>query len=140
MHKALYSQAPNARGKAARSTAVCPVRAAEQQRWLVDLPHALKALVVPPVRLDVHREYEMQAERIQGRDAGDAPCFNEVRYVLTALRSDDDEVFYEAPVYAETLTAWRLIDARWLICKTTVNRNACQPSQTHFSVSDHMPR
>ena len=84
--------------------------------------------------------YPMQAERAQGRDSANTPCFSEFRYVLTQLRSDDDEVFYEAPVYAETLTSWRLIDARWLVCRTTLDRLGHGGSQTAFSISERMPR
>lgn len=134
MVPALYTQQPNA------TAWPCPVHVAQQQRWLQDLPHDLQALVVPPVKVDVFQEYEMQAERAQGRDAANAPCFFEFRYVLTELRSDDDEVFYETPVYAETLTSWRLLDARWLICKTTLDRRAHCGSQTVLSVSERMPR
>ncbi len=39
----------------------------------------------------------MAADRICGRDAVNEPCFCAFRYVLTQLRSDDDEVYYEAP-------------------------------------------
>lgn len=134
MATALYTRQPSADAQS------CPARTAQQQRWLVDLPQDLQALVVAPVCMDVFREYEMQAERAQGRDAANTPCFYEFRYVLTTLRSDDDEVFYEAPVYAETLTSWRLIDERWLVCKTTLDRTEHRSSHTSFSLSDCMPR
>ena len=132
MSTALYTKLPNA--------GHCPSRQAQIRRWLTDLPHALQSLVVAPVTLDVFQEYEMQAERAQGRDAADTPCYTEFRYVLTELRSDDDEVFYETPVYAETLTSWRLIDERWLVCRTTLDRLGHGSSQTKFSVSERMPR
>jgi hypothetical protein len=60
--------------------------------------------------------------------------------VLTQLRSDDDEVFYEMPIYVETLTSWRLIDERWLVCRTTLDRQSHGGSHTEFSVSERMPR
>lgn len=132
MSAALYTKLPNA--------GHCPSRQAQARRWLTDLPHDLKALVVAPVTVDVFQEYEMQAERAQGRDAADTPCFSEFRYVLTELRSDDDEVFYETPVYAETLTSWRLIDERWLVCRTTLDRLGHGGSQTELSLSEQMPR
>ena len=118
----------------------CPSRKVQGQRWLTDLPPDLQDLVVPPVSMDVFREYEMQAERAQGRDAANAPCFSEFRYVLTQLRSDDDEVFYEMPVFAETLTTWRLIDERWLVCRTTLDRLDYSGSNTSFAISNTMPR
>lgn len=134
MPQALYIPQPNA------APSVCPAHAALHQRWQEGLPLGLQGLVVPPVCLDVFREYEMQAERIQGRDAANTPCYCEFRYVLTELRSDDDEVFYEAPVYAETLTSWRMLDERWLVCRTTLNRNEACGAQTSLTISDCMPR
>jgi hypothetical protein len=98
MFNALYSELPNA-GRTA-----CPARQPQGKRWQTDLPRDLQELVVPPVTVDVFQEYEMQAER--ARDSTNAPCFSEFRYVITQLRSDDDEVFYEMPIYTETLTGW----------------------------------
>lgn len=118
----------------------CPARARQAQRWKSDLPAHLTALVVEPVSLEVHREYEMQAERVQGRDRENAPCFYEHRYVLTQLRTDDDDVFYEVPVYVEALTSWRLIDERWLVCRTTIDRLGRAGAQTQFTLSASMPR
>ncbi len=134
MFNALYTKLPNA-GRTA-----CPTRRAQNKRWLTDLPPDLQKLVVPPVVVDVFQEYEMQAERAQGRDAANAPCYSEFRYVITQLRSDDDEVFYEAPVYAETVTSWRLIDERWLVCRTTLHQLNHGGSQTQMSISECMPR
>jgi hypothetical protein len=134
MFNALYTKLPNA-GRTA-----CPTRRAQNKRWLTDLPPDLQKLVVPPATVDVFQEYEMQAERAQGRDAANAPCYSEFSYVITQLRSDDDEVFYEAPVYAETVTSWRLIDERWLVCRTTLDRLSQGGSQTEFSVCEQMPR
>jgi hypothetical protein len=68
------------------------------------------------------------------------PCFSEFRFVLTQLRSDDDEMFYDAPVYAESLTSWRLIDERWLVCRTTFASFDHVGVLTRFSLSDAMPR
>lgn len=134
MHTALYRKTPYA------SRALCPRHRGQDIRWTEELPAALQALVVRPTRFDVHSDYEMQAERTHGRDAANAPCYNAFRFVLTQLHSDDDEVFYEAPAYAESLTAWRLLDDRWLVCRTVVGRFDCAEAQTSYSVSDTMPR
>jgi hypothetical protein len=96
--------------------------------------------VVPPISFQVHQEYDMLAERTCGCDAANKPCYGAFRFVQTQLRSDDDEVFYEAPVYAESLTSWRLIDERWLVCRTTVGSFDAAGFVTSFSVSDTMPR
>jgi hypothetical protein len=134
MAASLYTKLPNAR------RANCPSRQAQGRRWLTDLPPDLQDLVVPPVSVDVFEEYEMQAEGARGHDAGNAPCYYEYRYVLTQLRSDDDELYYEAPVYSETLTSWRLVDERWLVCRTTLDRLHPTGAQTRYSVSERQPR
>ena len=134
MQTSLYTRIPNG------SAGSCPVRRGKHVRWSQDLPPALRDMVVAPIHFDVAREYEMHAQRIRGNDVTNEPCFCEFRYVVTQLRSDDDEVFYEVPVYAEALTAWRLQDARWLVCRTTMDRFALPGGQTCFSFSDTMPR
>lgn len=60
--------------------------------------------------------------------------------MLTALKSDDDEVFYEMPDYAETQTAWRLRDARWLVYRELVANVEEGKVCRFFSISDAMPR
>lgn len=117
----------------------CPIRQAQTQRWLIDLPQDLQPVVVPPVHIEVFQDYEIQAESAHGRDAANAACFYEFSFVLTQLRSDDDEVFYEAPIYAETLTTWRLVDERWLVCRTILDRTHRSGSRTSLSISDCRP-
>jgi hypothetical protein len=97
-------------------------------------------VVVAPVRFDVLQDYEIAADRTKGYDSAHRPCFCAFRYVLTQLRSDDDEVFYEAPVYSETLTSWRLPDDRWLVCHTTTGNADRGEVQTRLSLRDSMPR
>lgn len=133
MGTALYTQASNA------GDSVCPLRHANIP-WSQDLPPTLKDLVLTPVHFDVARDYEMRADHTHGRDAANRPCFSEFRFILTQLRSDDDEVFYEVPVYAESQTAWRLVDERWLVCRTRVGHDAHADSQTSLTLSDAMPR
>jgi hypothetical protein len=133
MFTALYTKTPNA------SYSPCPSLQGPNIDWTEELPAPLQALVVPPTRFDVHSDYEMQAEHTHGCDAANTPCYNAYRFVLTQLRSDDDEVFYEAPVYAESLTAWRLVDARWLVCRTVESPFDCSQASTSYSISDTMP-
>ena len=134
MYTSLYTNMPNENSRS------CPARRGQNVPWAQDLPPALKDLVVAPIHFEVDREYEIQAERTRGRDATNEPCFCEFRYVETQLRSDDDEVFYEVPVYAEALTSWRLRDARWLVCRTTMDCFAHAEGQSIFFISDTMPR
>lgn len=133
MSKALYTNEYNT------GDLVCPLRHPNVP-WSQDLPPPLKDLVLAPVNFDVARDYEIRAEHTQGRDAANRPCFSEFRFVLTQLRSDDDEVFYEVPVYAESQTAWRLFDERWLVCRTRVRGGAHAGSETSLALSDAMPR
>lgn len=118
----------------------CPYRLGQTVPWLDDLPADLKDLVVPPVSFKVARDADLLADHTQGCDANNQPCYCEFRYVLTQLRSDDDEVFYDAPVYAESLRSWRLIDKRWLVCRTTVLNFDQAGCQTSLSLSEAMPR
>ncbi|CAM3320453.1 hypothetical protein [Polaromonas hydrogenivorans] len=134
MHAALYRQESGVNGT---RPPACNVR---DIRWWQDIPSPIRPLVVPPVSFDVLQDYEMAADRTQGYDGRHEPCYCAFRYVLTQLRSDDDEVFYEAPVYAEMLTSWRLLDQRWLVCRTTVHNFDRGECQTSLSLSDTMPR
>lgn len=109
-------------------------------RWWQDLPASWRDLVVVPITFEVSREYEMAADRTIGRDEDDEPCYCAFRYVLTELRSDDDDVFYEEAVYAESLTAWRLRDARWLILRKVTGNYLLGAVHSFFSLSDSMPR
>lgn len=118
----------------------CPNRLGYGTRWEDELPPALKDLVVPPISFDVFKEYELQADRTCGCDATNQPCYCAFRLIQTQLRSDDDEVYFEEPVYAESITSWRLLDERWLVCHTTVASFDDAAVQTRFSLSDAMPR
>ena len=134
MGAALYKQTPSV-GKTE-----CPVRDVPGIQWWRDLPSPIQGLVIAPIRFDVLQDYEIRADRTKGYDDHNDPCYCAFRYVLTQLRSDDDEVFYEAPVYAETLISWRLLDERWLTCRTTIGNFDLGESDIEFSVSDAMPR
>ncbi|MBB1074938.1 hypothetical protein HUU62_11015 [Rhodoferax sp. 4810] len=134
MRNALYTKAPNA------NDINCPFHVGPTVSWLDELPPPLQSLVVPPVRFNVHEDYEMQAGHVKGCDAANQPCFCEFHFVLTDLRSDDDDVFYEAPVYTELSTSWRLIDGRWLTCHTTIDRLKHAGLARCYSVTNSMPR
>jgi hypothetical protein len=118
----------------------CPFSPKPKVAWSDDLPAPLKNLVVTPVHFQVHEDYEMRAGRVTGRDLANRPCYCESHFVLTDLRSDDDDFFYEASVYTESLATWRLIDERWLVCRTTVNRLKADGVDIRFSISPTMPR
>ena len=131
---ALYKQTPSASWSKLAAAQALPVS------WWQHLPSPLRDVVVAPVRFDVLQDYEIAADRTKGYDSAHQPCFCAFRYVLTQLRSDDDEVFYEAPVYSETLTSWRLPDDRWLVCHTTTGNTDRGEVQTRLSLSNSMPR
>jgi hypothetical protein len=122
------------------ANASCPYNPDHSIAWSDDLPSDLKDLVLAPVSFTVFQDYEMRADRTQGHDAAKQACYCEFRFILTQLRSDDDEVFYEAPVYVETLTSWRLVDERWLVCRSTFSSLKQIGVQTSLTVSDVMPR
>lgn len=129
MPQPLYSPLPNA----------CPA-SGQAVAWMEELPSDLVGLVVAPVSFAVEQEYEIVADRSLGLDAEGQACFCAFRYVQTALRSDDDEIFYEAPVYAETVTAWRLPDSRWLASHKVIERFEAGAVIPRLSLRRGMPR
>ena len=82
----------------------------------------------------------MAAHRLVGYEPDGLPCYCAARYRLTQLRSDDDDLFYEETVHAETLTAWRLRDDRWLIHRSIYGNDGQGTTHSFFSFSDTMPR
>ena len=131
MSQPLYSEVPNDE---------CPVRGRTPVAWMDGLPPDLIGMVVEPVRFDIASDFELAADRSLGLDAEGQACFCAFRYVRTALRSDDDEIYYQAPVYAETVTAWRLKDSRWLASHTTIGNFDAGAARTWLSISQDMPR
>ena len=108
-------------------------------RWMSDLPSQLQELVITPVRFEVHHEHEIAAERSIGRDVFGKICFCDFNYVRTGLQSDDGDALYESVTYAESITSWRMVDSRWLVCRTTKDSTLCAGYQTSIFVSDSMP-
>jgi len=106
-----------------------------------ELPTDLAGLVELPVRFHIARDVEIVADRSLGLDAQGQACFCAFRYVKTALRSEDGEFFYEAPVYVETVTAWRLPDRRWLAShKVMGGAEDAVAVVPHLSLCEGMPR
>lgn len=116
------------------------VRGADNVAWSQELPRSWKDLVVAPLSFDIFREYEIAADRTIGRDESNTPCYCASRYLVTDLQSDDDDEFYETAAYAESLTAWRLRDERWLIYRTVVGNDGMNCVQRFFTLSESMPR
>lgn len=108
--------------------------------WLSGLPAAWRDRVVAPGTFRVFREYEVPARRLIGYDEQGQPCYCVYDYRLIDLRSDDDEEFYQALAYGESVTAWRLNDARWLVhrCVEALGEEGGRDSD--FSVEEWMPR
>ena len=77
---------------------------------------------------------------IFGYEFDEAPCFYEHRVAFTEMRSDDDEEAYWIVSYWEHLTAWRLIDERWLIHKQLGVGDESETRQAFFCFSDGMPK
>jgi hypothetical protein len=108
--------------------------------WRAMLPKEWAKQVVVPIGFSKFRDYEILSERVLGYEDTDNPCYCEHYFVLTDIRSDDDEVYYLAPSYWEHLVAWRLIDGRWLIHRRISCSDDCQQYQSFFSFADAMPR
>lgn len=119
----------------------CPLHASpDEVAWSHDLPGDMATLVVAPVSFDIEADTDAVADRVQGYDSQHLPCYRAYRYLRTELRSDDDESFYEAPVYAETVQAWRLADTRWLVRRARVEDFDSGRACSDLSVQNGMPR
>lgn len=118
----------------------CPGRGRALVAWMDELPSDLVGLVVPPVRFSIQRDTEIVADRSLGIDADGLTCFCAFRHVQTALRSEDDEIFYEAPIHVETVTAWRLPDHRWLTSHKVIGETEPMCGEPRLSVCTGMPR
>ena len=118
----------------------CSIRDAERIAWAEDLPKPWRSFAVVPLRFEIFREYEMSAERALGYDECDLPCYCAYRYVLTELKSDENDVFYEAPSYAESVKSWRLRDDRWLVLRNVIANFELGAVHSFFSISETMPR
>lgn len=145
MRAALYQPPPNETDHASWNAAPRPpscagVPRASLENWHNELPAEWQAQVVAPVRFEIAQEHDVLADRVDGWDAAQQPCYLAQRYVLTELRTDDDESFYEAPVYIETLTAWRLQDNRWLHLHQTISDCDRGVARRSLSLSHARPR
>lgn len=129
MFQTLYSPVANA----------CPERGKAPVAWMDELPADLAGLVEPPVSFAIQRDGMIVADRSLGLDANGEACFCAFRHVQTALRSEDDEIYYEAPVHVETVTAWRLPDHRWLTSHRVIG-DPEQATEPELSLSRGMPR
>jgi len=116
----------------------------EAPDWRALLPKDWMGLVMEPIGFKRFRDYEILSERVLGyedaEEGGDQPCYCEHYFVLTDIRSDDDESYYLAPSYWEHLVSWKLIDGRWLIHRRISCSDDCQQHQSFFSFAEEMPR
>jgi hypothetical protein len=113
-------------------------RQPEDTSWRTDLPIEWQDAVIAPLALETYRDYEMAAERVIGRNEDDEPCYCASRFIVTETRSDDDEEFYQVAAYAESLSAWRMRDGRWLIHRL-ITRDG-ERGSGFYSFGDRMPR
>lgn len=134
MWVSLYTQRDSGRHHCRRESESTVLR-----RWH-RLPQDWRDLVVVPLHVDVHEDYEIAASRALGYDEDEKPCFCTHDYVTGELLSDDDEEFYEVVTYAESLAAWRLRDGRWLIHRRIVAGLDDTRAQSFYSLSETMPR
>ena len=106
--------------------------------WRLDLPRQWRRQVIAPLTIERFRDYEMAAERSIGRDENEQPCYMAARVVVTDVRSDDDEEYYQVAAYAEATSAWRLRDGRWLVYRLI--RRDGEEGSGFYSLGEHMPR
>ena len=117
-----------------RATSACA------PRWRERLPADWREKTLVPTSFRVYREHEIPARQIFGQDALGATCFYAYDYRAIEPRSDDDEEFYPALVYGESLKAWRLLDGQWLVYRRReVPESDAELAET-LAVEPRMPR
>ncbi len=113
--------------------------ASEDIDWRARLPPNWRDAVDAPLYFRHYREYEIDAQRTVGYDEDDRPCFVAHEVFLTRLSSDDDEEFYESIAYADSMSAWRLHDGRWLVLRIT-QPGGCAIDGGFYAISPEIPR
>jgi hypothetical protein len=108
--------------------------------WESDVPWYMKDMVVAPFEFTVHQDYEILADRTVGNDLQDEACYCAYRYVETRLQSEDDDVVYVAPVYAQTISSWRMLNGYWLVLTKTYLEFDTGKHQSAITISKAMPR
>ncbi|UHD17398.1 hypothetical protein [Thiocapsa bogorovii] len=108
--------------------------------WREDLGPVWLDRVVPPRSFQVYRDHEIPARRVVGHDGDDVPCFQAYDYRRLDVRSDDDEEYYLAVAYSESLSAWRLHDGRWLVYRRVEPLGEEDAATCVLSIDDRMPR
>ena len=129
-------QIPSSVGAVQRQTR----RSCNDVQWWREVPWYLKDLVVPPVQFLIHQEYEIQADRTLGHDQWDAACYCAFRYVQRQLHAADCDPTPVAPVYAQTMDAWRLVDGNWLVLTRTFADFDSGHFQSDLTIHPTMPR
>lgn len=106
--------------------------------WSAGLPAEWREQVVVALDFVHFREYEMAATRCFGYDEDGQGCYYAHDYALEALRSDDDESFYQVVAHGESQRAWRLRDGRWLSL-TQQHNEECAPRRPCFTLGERPP-
>ncbi len=112
----------------------------DEVAWHSGLPAKWLNVVVVPLDVKIHRDYEADAVRTLGRDEDGELCFITHRYVLREFRSDDGDDFFLAPIYGEALRAWRLRDGRWLLHRILAVGEELENARGFFALSESAPR
>ncbi|NEX19629.1 hypothetical protein G3480_04760 [Thiorhodococcus mannitoliphagus] len=107
--------------------------------WSSLLTPEWRGRVITPGAFRVHHEHEMAAKRVLGYDSRGQPCFYAHDYRQMDVRSDDDEDFYQALAYSESITAWRLRSGLWLVHRRVEPLGEEGESGSSFGLEARMP-
>lgn len=108
--------------------------------WIEHLGPPWLDLVITPRSFRVFRDDDVPARRVIGHDGDDTPCFQAYDYRRLDVRSDDDEEFYIAIAYSESVSAWRLHDGRWLVHRRIEPLGEEDAATSALSIDERMPR
>ena len=113
---------------------------AHEAEWREDLPEDWRAQVVRPAFFVQHKEYEIAAERVIGYETEEEACYCRFRAEITEWCTDEEGDWCIVPLYGEHLSAWRLIDDRWLVLRRLFHQEDGASSHAFFSFSEEMPK
>lgn len=107
--------------------------------WQQALPMDWRPAIIQPLCFATYTEHEMPASRSLGYDEDHNACYYRHVFLLSAVRSDDDEEYYSAVVYGEEVRAWRLRDGRWLVWRLIRQEGDCSSGRDFYCFSESMP-
>lgn len=109
--------------------------------WDEALPEEYRARIDTPVYFEKFVDEDARSEKTHGFDEFGEKCYYRHAFLLTCIRSDDDEIYYESRTFAQEVAAWRLSSGGWLSCTQNAPRqDECKQSSPVYRLQEEAPR